>query len=1386
MDKQKLAQLRAIRAAERSASGLPNLATTAFPNMKLRESKLQHILDLTTPPARDFGKSVGEAPREEVEQRDIEVLRTGWGTKMGGRHTTWKRRFFVLRNRVVDDELDEDYDGVTHLLMYYKRERHAKSGKPAGMIPIDPSEVRISVLPIFRKHTRVLMIKTPKRTYYVKTADSVEDWSKGLAELVTPENSAELRRSTLGDRPKFISSRQSRILSDNPDDHDDCQDHSEDAVSMKDVQIVEDSTVPEKKDIKHVDDSTIHVSANKPVGVSGEFLAQLALKVRSHDNFVKCKTNGHGKRSYISRFFRSWSDDIDDLTIYEMCEQFIRKESLPGKAYCDSSGADQTYTGVATVYVSYSPMGRALTLLDQLAEYGRKTPETYFHIPFCMQDLNADETAEQYLSEIPGVVASINRTMLYLPVEEDFYLFSSQAACLYEMYCTLKSRAYMFALPTSELAQSLQIAMARDEGQFSKSDVKISLKNLNCENKKCSSTEKGQAFLKALEKISVNSEGAADSEQFIQNGLWDAILAVLESVATSKIRALSNSADRNQALLTTQFCSDVGVLLASDHQPVAALNMYQNIVSQLESYRTNMEPPSTRERVSTWDPISFRIADTHHRIADVLRTQGELDDALESMAKVRKLTELTFGELHPESIKAGGNVAELLYERGDLAAALEKYRVTMEEAKAVLLESDIDVAWYHAGAGQVLKALRENDGALLEFRAALGILETMHPQGRMELANLHSRIGSLLMRKNKFEDAQQEYETALSLIQREKGSTHKDSVDCLENIALAMKFNDNEEGVIAVQAKARAIREGKAADAVSQLDTFTARSSMSSDRSKYKIRHESELGSDVAEMNGDGWLGLGVSTQFLEDMLLRVSSLEDLHQEKGLEELTTSEICDLYVSPNSPTQRPYCMSVGGAFLDGLIGTATVFVSHSHECSFVQLLTELIKYGKSNPKCYFWIDFIMLNQVPPTGDTSMLHEEFFGRQFRDTIEAIGHTILVLDSWKTAAPVSRTWCLFETYITLMSSTTNLTILEPQAAKLYLREQVLADPNEVVKRFSDNVDIANSTSFFKDDKENILRQIENSGWVSGGVGASNVRLNETLKTWKLGELNDLVELECSHDSSELSDGEKAESAKFLGNAGSIFSMHENFDSAIMACQQSIDIVVATKQDVKTVTEAHNNIGLAFRAAGQLQKALEAFKQALETSEKETSTNEEIQCLRSSTRNNIAVTLASDGKLSEAIDLMEKVISDRKELYGSQSLEVASAYENLANMLCDNHDPRAIEAHKEVVAIRSVVLGASHPDTGRAEYELAKAYKSLGQPIPAIIFLEKAHKIFLQALGPHSSETLYSQVDLKQWVKEDKEKRLLDLRSDFVQADAQNLKEEALALMDDLMEDS
>ena len=116
----------------------------------------------------------------------------------------------------------------------------------------------------------------------------------------------------------------------------------------------------------------------------------------------------------------------------------------------------------------------------------------------------------------------------------------------------------------------------------------------------------------------------------------------------------------------------------------------------------------------------------------------------------------------------------------------------------------------------------------------------------------------------------------------------------------------------------------------------------------------------------------------------------------------------------------------------VVAPATHFVSHAWGFNFQMLIRALQFFTQQscdraevNTGIYFWIDIFVVNQHKALrGEMS---EDYWETTFRLTVDAIGHTVVVLDNIPAAVPTvfSRCWCIWELFSTAEKGANKLSV-------------------------------------------------------------------------------------------------------------------------------------------------------------------------------------------------------------------------------------------------------------------------------------------------------------------------------------------------------------------------
>jgi hypothetical protein len=102
-----------------------------------------------------------------------------------------------------------------------------------------------------------------------------------------------------------------------------------------------------------------------------------------------------------------------------------------------------------------------------------------------------------------------------------------------------------------------------------------------------------------------------------------------------------------------------------------------------------------------------------------------------------------------------------------------------------------------------------------------------------------------------------------------------------------------------------------------------------------------------------------------------------------------------------------------------VAPATRFVSHAWRYVFADLLEALSEHAEreraadaDEAPAHYWLDFLACNQHM----TLDVPHEWWSSTFRNSVAAIRHTVLVLAPWDAPLPLTRSWCLWETFCSI----------------------------------------------------------------------------------------------------------------------------------------------------------------------------------------------------------------------------------------------------------------------------------------------------------------------------------------------------------------------------------
>ena len=147
----------------------------------------------------------------------------------------------------------------------------------------------------------------------------------------------------------------------------------------------------------------------------------------------------------------------------------------------------------------------------------------------------------------------------------------------------------------------------------------------------------------------------------------------------------------------------------------------------------------------------------------------------------------------------------------------------------------------------------------------------------------------------------------------------------------------------------------------------------------------------------------GVKLSFMETFINKCGG------KSAMEHYTTADVYERFVrSTTTRTKTSYC-DCGDAELTDCVGNAQVYISHSWESVFLDVVDTLQYHFRYNPDVIIWFDVFSHNH---NGTADIELDYYWGTtQFN-------HTVLVLSPWSNPIPGTASWYLLDIFCTAMS--------------------------------------------------------------------------------------------------------------------------------------------------------------------------------------------------------------------------------------------------------------------------------------------------------------------------------------------------------------------------------
>jgi tetratricopeptide (TPR) repeat protein len=408
-----------------------------------------------------------------------------------------------------------------------------------------------------------------------------------------------------------------------------------------------------------------------------------------------------------------------------------------------------------------------------------------------------------------------------------------------------------------------------------------------------------------------------------------------------------------------------------------------------------------------------------------------------------------------------------------------------------------------------------------------------------------------------------------------------------------------------------------------------------------------------------------------------------------------------------------------------VGPATAFVSHAWGYEFLAVVDALEAWeGKrssasaSAPQTVFWFDLFS----NPQHGTSDRPFEWWKGCFRDSIQRIGHTLLVLE-WEDPKPLTRAWCVWE-----MASSVGKhleVVMSPLQAERF-EGALVSEFDSLVKKLC-AVDVERAEAFHPSDRDRILTAVKET------VGANKV--NEMVA----GEMREWMAGAGMAALGRVAPEERATSS-LLDAVARLFKMEGKLGEAEVLLREAADVRtrVLGPEDPSSV-ESRFALANVLYLQGKVGESEPLYREVLDF-RRRTRGPDDAHTLTSI--GNLANVFYSQGKLDEAEPLYRETLEGRRRVLGPDHTEFFDSLNNLANLLDDKPGGSPVEAealYREALEGYKRVVGRDHPETLDIANNLAGLLKAQGRLEEAELLYGEALEGYRRVLGPDHPNSIF-----------------------------------------------
>ena len=450
--------------------------------------------------------------------------------------------------------------------------------------------------------------------------------------------------------------------------------------------------------------------------------------------------------------------DFLNKTVYELCEEWVVPTTAKDKVSVAEWLLSEPKTAAnvrkqADVFVSYAWAYTLEDVISAVEDAGHKHAYVWMDVVVVNQHKKGVVNMGMFLNTFSKAIGEVGEVVFvvspwYKPVNV------TRVWCVFEILCAVQSEHVQkrVAMP-AKTKKAMQEAVKNNEVSFAK--LMTIFGDINVHRCEAKEEDDRVAILKLIEN---------------NPAVNDAVMKPLKTYYRRLVEDLATDVDAAEP--------DAHVFYGTVSDVYKALG---DLVQAAEWGQKAVQAAKDGGAPET------EVATYLNNIALVLKSQGQLEEALEMHRQALDIRKRALGEDHPDTAGSVNNIASVFGEQGRFDEALEVHQQALDIRKRALGEGHPDVAQSLNNIASVWNMQGRLDEAFHNFRQAVDIWKRALGDDHPQVASGLNNIASVLSDQGRLDEALQNFQQALAITKRALGEDHPDVATDLNNIASVLK-----------------------------------------------------------------------------------------------------------------------------------------------------------------------------------------------------------------------------------------------------------------------------------------------------------------------------------------------------------------------------------------------------------------------------------------------------------------------------------------------------------------------------------------------------------------------------------------------------------------------